>query len=326
MDESKVEIAIQEKERGIYVRCVTITDKGEGLSLISGSHTNIVLTEANGTILFQKEEKHSVEDTLLLTKLKELRISEIRELAESFDESELKFLTEGIKMNQYLADFDIEHDSGIGIGGVLHSNSGGHLIGDSILEKIMIQVAAATEARLDGCPHATMSSAGSGSKGIVVILPVAQVAEAVNADRKKTLQALVFAHMLNEYINGYIGKLSAVCTCAAASATAASAAIAWLLGGDDEQIGYAIRNMTGNITGMICDGGKVGCALKLSTAAAAAFTSALLAVNGVGLRVRDGICAETPEVCIRNIARIGNPGMIQTDQEILHIMLSKDEV
>ncbi len=109
------------------------------------------------------------------------------------------------------------------------------------------------------------------------------MAEAVNADRKKMLQVIAFAHMLNEYINGYIGKLSAVCTCAVASATAASAAITWLLGGDDEQIGYVIRNMTGNITGMICDGGKVGCALKLSTASGAAFMSALLAINGVGL-------------------------------------------
>ena len=226
-------------------------------------------------------------------------------------------------MNQQLANFGIEYEAGIGIAGVLHLNSGGSFIGDSILEKIMIQVAAATEARLDGCPYAAMSSAGSGSKGIAVILPVAQVAEAVNADRKKMLQVIAFAHLLNEYINGYIGKLSAVCTCAVASATAASAAITWLLGGYDEQIGYVIRNMTGNITGMICDGGKVGCALKLSTASGAAFMSALLAINGVGLRITDGICAETPEACIKNIARVGNPGMLQTDKVIMHIMLSK---
>lgn len=322
-NENKVEITIREEEEGIFVRCVTTTGKGEGLSLIRGSHTNIVLTEANGIILFQKEEKLSAEVTSSLDKLKELRISEIRELVLSADENELNFLADGIKMNQQLADFSIKHNPGIGIAEVLILNSRGSLIGDSVLEKIMIQVAAATEARLDGCPYAAMSSAGSGSKGIAVILPVVQVAEAVNADRKKLLQAMAFAHLLNEYINGYIGKLSAVCTCAVASATAAAAAIAWLMGGDDEQIGYAIRNMSGNITGMICDGGKVGCALKLSTASGAAFTSALLAVNGVGLRVTDGICAETPEACIKNIARIGNPGMIQTDKEILHIMLSK---
>ena len=107
--------------------------------------------------------------------------------------------------------------------------------------------------------------------------------------------------------------------------SAACAAITWLLGGNDEQIGHAIRNMTGTITGMICDGGKVGCALKVASSSAAALLCALTAVNGAALRVSDGICSETPEDCIRNIARIANPGMLATDKEILSIMLEKKQ-
>ena len=137
------------------------------------------------------------------------------------------------------------------------------------------------------------------------------------------VRALAFAHCLNRYINAQVGKLSAVCSCAVALATAASAAITWLLGGGNTEIGYAIRNMIGTVSGMICDGGKVGCSLKVSTAAMAALTCALEAVNGVSLRPSDGICAIEPEECIHNVARIANPGMLFTDKEILKIMTEK---
>ena len=114
-----------------------------------------------------------------------------------------------------------------------------------------------------------------------------------------------------------------MCSCVMASSTAASAAICYLLGGTDEQIGWAIRNMSGTVTGMFCDGGKVGCALKVSTGSAAAVLCGITAVRNAVLRVSDGICAETPEDCIRNMARIGTDGMANTDATILSVMQSK---
>ena len=136
--------------------------------------------------------------------------------------------------------------------------------------------------------------------------------------------------LLKQDVVPALGCTEPVCValCAAdasvtASATAASVGIAYLLGANDEQLGFAIRNMTGTVTGMICDGGKVGCALKVSMASTAALTSAMLAVNDSALRVSDGICAQTPEQCILNMARIGNPGMLSADREILGIMLEK---
>ena len=145
----------------------------------------------------------------------------------------------------------------------------------------------------------------------------------MQASREQTLRALAFAHFLNRYINAWIGKLSPMCSCVMASSTAASAAMVYLMGGSDGQIGYAIRNMSGTVTGMLCDGGKVGCALKVSTGSAAAWLCALTAIREAALRVSDGICGETPEQCIRNMARIGTVGMAQTDAVILSVMEEK---
>ena len=166
----------------------------------------------------------------------------------------------------------------------------------------------------------TMSSSGAGTKGLVVILPVSETAKKLGASRLATVRALAFAHLINRYINAWVGKLSPMCSCVMCSSTAAAAGIAYLLGGNDQQIGWAVRNMSGTVTGMICDGGKVGCAMKVATGSFAALNAAIQAVNNVALRTSDGICAETPEQCIRNMASVGIRGMADTDREILRLM------
>ena len=236
---------------------------------------------------------------------------------------ELSFLLEGVQMNEALAAYSKSNPVGVGIADALRAKIGSPVFANDLLNRILVKVASAAESRLDGCPLPTMSSSGAGTKGLVVILPVSETAMALGATREQTLRALAFAHLVNRYINAWIGKLSPMCSCVMASSTAASAAMAYLLGGNDDQIGHAIRNMSGTVTGMICDGGKVGCALKAATGSAAAWLCALTATSGAALRTTDGICAETPEQCIRNMARIGVQGMARTDAEILSIMMQK---
>ena len=323
VEASKVSVAIDETQTGLYVSCEVTTENGVGHTIIRGAHTNIVFTEMNGKVIFEKEMQSDSGDDTLIDMLKKMTITEIRQLVDLATEEELSFMMDGVTMNETLSDYSLNHEIGIGAAKVFRDNMGTAFIGNDLMSRIMMRVMSAAENRLDGCPFPTMSSAGAGTKGLVVILPISETAKTIGATKEQTVKALAFGHLLNRYINAYVGKLAAVCSCCMASSTAACAAMAWLLGANDDQIGFAIRNMTGTITGMICDGGKVGCAFKVSASSAAALTNAVMAVNQVALRVTDGICAATPEQCIKNIGQIANPGMIQTDKEILDIMLKK---
>ena len=319
-----VTVTMNPEEKALFVKCTLRSVGSEAFCIIRGAHTNVVCLGRNGQILLEKgtHTTGTVEDPKVAA-LQQMTIAGIRRLVCTATEEELAFLQDGVDMNDRLAAYSETGDVGVGIAGNLRRNIGTALLSNDLLSRILLKVSSAAESRLDGCPLPTMSSSGAGTKGLVVILPVSETARCLNSSRLETLQALAFAHLVNRYCNAFVGKLSPMCSCVMCSSTAASAGIAFLLGGTDQQIGYAIRNMSGTVTGMICDGGKVGCAMKVSTGSAAALISALHAVNGIVLRSTDGICAETPEQCIRNMAQIGNQGMADTDRAILSIMTSK---
>ena len=319
-----VTVTLCPEEAALFVKCVLRSENQEAVCIIRNAHTNVVFLSRGEEVLLEKQSQTaSGGDDSLVTALKQLTIAQIRQLVCTATEEELAFMTDGVDMNEALAAYSETNPVGVGVATTLRGTIGGLLLADDLVSRILLKVSSAAESRLDGCPLPTMSSSGAGTKGLVVILPVSETARSIGASRLKTVQALAFAHLVNRYINAYVGKLSPMCSCVMCSSTAASAGIAFLLGGTDEQIGYAIRNMAGTVTGMICDGGKVGCAMKVSTGSVAALVSAIHAVNGTALRTTDGICAETPEQCIRNMARIGIQGMADTDRAILDIMTGK---
>ena len=298
------QIHVDSSQTGLYVKGTIHTQNQTSTCIIKDEHTNVIYLSKNNAILINNENTLNTQSSLIQN-LKQMHISDIVDLVNELDVDDIEFLYDGVKMNLELADYAKDHNL------PLSSSFSSNLI--SILTS-------AIEARLSGCPLSTMSSSGAGTKGIALILPIHIVAEEEHIAKEKELKALALGHLLNRYINSYIGKLSPMCTCVMASSTACSAALVYMFGGNKDQIGYTIKNMTGTVTGMICDGGKVGCSLKVSTGTVAALICAKAALNNAPVKDSDGIVASSPEKCIQNMAYLSKHGMKDVDTTIVEIM------
>ncbi len=316
---NQVHVSIREKEKGVFVSVQVRTENHVGEAVIQGSHSNIVKVTLDHDVI--QEKSLSEDPTLLLeSKLGEMTVSEIIRLADSFSPDEIRFLAEGIEMNEKLAGIGLASASTSGIARALIRSRKYSMA--KLSDRCVLKAIACAECRMTGLPYSIMSSAGSGNHGITVIIPVAETARSLGASMEITCKALAIAHLCNIYIKHYTGRLSPICGCGSSAATAAGIAIVWLYGGNMEQIAGLISNMAGMITGMICDGAKTGCALKIGISVETAFTCIELALNGICLGKENGIVSDSPEKTIRNIGKVSLIGMGSTDSTILKIMES----
>ncbi len=302
----------------LYAEAVCRKGNDTVRTIIVHAHTNIISVEKNGVSVFKKTYTPIAPEH---GKRAELSIARIWDFIRYIDIAEIEFVMNGAEMNKAISDEGLKNEYGLQIGKTLKENIDKGLLENDFLNKALIRATAASDARMDGCEKPVMTNSGSGNQGITVYLPVVVAAEQFNCSREQLIRALAFSNLVAAHIHYYMGHLSALCGIVIA-ATGAASAITYLMGGTYEQVVNTIKTMCSNLTGMMCDGAKQGCALKVYSGVSAAVQAALLSMKGIKTH-NDGIIDEDIEKTIRNVGKIGTVGMEQTDKTILSIMCQK---
>lgn len=294
--------------------------KGDDVAkaVISGSHTNFIYLEKNGEVLLQHngcEAMNVVETDLELTE------AMVYDFAMNTDIERLRFILEAGWMNREAARLALREDYGHGLGKVIR-HEGLKVFGDTPIRHMLSMTSAACDARMGGAQVPVMSNSGSGNQGITATMPVVCYAEDINASDEQLARALALSSLTSIYIKQSLGRLSALCGCVVAS-TGASAGLVHLMGGGYNEVCAAIKNMIANITGMICDGAKPACAMKITSGVSTALMSAMLAMNGKCVSQQEGIISDDVDKSIHNLTSIGREAMTETDHLVLDIMVNK---
>ena len=321
LDKKLVNVDIHQTEHILYSEAVLFADNDRVKVAIQDQHTNIILIEKNGEVVFEKEQDECA-DCDPYDIFKQVSAREIFEFSCEVELDKIHFIKQAATLNRALSNEGLRENYGLHIGRTLRKQVGSGLMSDDLLSKIIIETTAASDARMAGCTLPAMSNSGSGNQGITVSMPVIAYALRNKIQDDDLARALILSNLIAIHIKGYLGKLSALCGCVVAS-TGASCGIVYLKGGTYEQVCYAIKNMIGNITGMVCDGAKVGCAMKVASGVSSSIQSAVLALNNTCIHETDGIIEKDIEKTIKNLGEIGSTGMQTTDKMILNIMIGK---
>jgi L-cysteine desulfidase len=309
----KIEVGVDQSQKHLGVDCTIEKIKGTGRVLISREHTNIIKIEKDRQSVFEKNSDISCPKVAVREKIAAMSLNEMIEMSRKIEPEDRERLRLGVEMNEKIARHGLK----------LFPRKFIELTSNDELTRIATLVCAGVYARMWGEEFTVMSLAGSGNKGILVSVPLALRAEHLALSDEKAGEALALAALITSATTYYLGTLSAVCGCSNAAGIGLAAGLISLEGGGEKEISLVINNMVGNLSGMICDGAKIGCALKTMTSVDAAFRSAALAMCGIGIPTSDGIVAKTGIDSLKNLGRLASPGMISTEKEILAIMQEK---
>ncbi len=328
VDTKAVRVTVADTGHLLYVKA-TVTAEGltsasavvnpYASAVIEDDHDRIVETSFADKILMSSEAGAASMD--VGSKEYGLTVAEILDFARNAPYEEIKFILEDRTLNLALAWEGLDGDYGLKVGKAIRENQQ-EVFGDDYMSFAMGLTAAASDARMAGCTMPAMSNSGSGNQGITVSIPVIAYAIKYEVDDESLARALILSNLVAIHIKSYLGRLSALCGCVVAS-TGSACGVVYLQGGGLKEVSAAIQNMAGNITGMVCDGAKVGCAMKVASGVSCAVQSAVLALRGTCIPSTDGIIDDDVEKTIRNLGAIGSVGMKATDRMILDIMVCK---
>ena len=320
VDKNIINIKQKNTHKALYIEVELLSETSKSKVIIEDTHTNVTLIECDDEIIMDNNSEVS-ED--LEEDYKLFKIADIYNFAKEADFDDIKFILESAKMNEKVSEEGLKGDYGLQVGSKIIQKGNFNLFSNDASNKIIAASAAASDARMDGCAMPIMTTAGSGNQGIACSIPVAQTARLLDKSEEELARALVLSNLVTIRIKKHMGRLSPLCGAGIAGATGASCGITYLLGGDLENINYCINNMISDLSGMICDGAKETCALKIATGTNAAIQCANLAINGISATANDGIVAKDVEETIESIETLIQNGFKNVDDTILNIMLEK---
>lgn len=317
---NRIDIKLKEDiTEKLYIEIHVSAGSDKAAAIIAGGHTTFVYEEQMGQVLLDRRSASADEEEDDDTSLS---LRKVYDFAMTAPLEEIDFILESARLNKAAAETSFTGDYGHSLGRSLRDDNERRVMGDSVFTHILSYTSGACDARMAGAMIPVMSNSGSGNQGIAATLPVVIYAEENNKPREELIRALMLSHLTVIYIKQSLGRLSALCGCVVA-ATGSSCGITYLMGGGYEEITYAVKNMVANLTGMICDGAKPSCAMKLTSGVSTAVFSAMLAIEHKCVTAVEGIVENDVDRTIHNLTRIGAQGMNETDRLVLDIMTHK---
>jgi len=321
LEQKLVSVDIHQTEHILYSESTLFADNDYVKVAIQDQHTNVILIEKNGEILFQKVEDECTNCDPYEV-FKHISAREIFEFSNAVKLEKIRFISQAAELNRALSDEGLRENYGLHIGRTLRKQVGSGLISDDLLSKIMIETTAASDARMGGATLPAMSNSGSGNQGIAATMPVVVVADYLKVSEEKRIRALFLSHLIAIYIHSKLPKLSALCAVTTAS-MGSCAGIAYLLTGKFETASMGICSMIGDISGIICDGAANSCAMKVSTSVASGYKSVLMAMDETHVTGNEGIVEHDLDRTIDNLCAIASKSMQHIDRQVIEIMVNK---
>ena len=297
----------------LYIEIICSAGDKRSEAIIAGSHTHFVSGDAS----YSRTSSSGNDDEIALN----MRL--VYDFATTAPLDEIRFIAEARRLNMDAAREALKGNYGHNLGKTIDRPLSKGIFGNSIFAHIISRTASACDARMGGAMIPVMSNSGSGNQGICATNPVCVYAKENENTEEELLRALMLSHLTAIYIKQSLGKLSALCGCVVAS-IGSSCGITYLMGGDYEHICHSVKNMIANLTGMICDGAKPSCSLKITSGVSTALLSALLSIEGKCVTADEGIVDNCVDKSIHNLTAIGADAMTKTDELVLDIMTSKD--
>lgn len=314
IDEKRIRIGLKQGECDkLYVEVTCQAGQRSETAIIAGSHTHFVAGDASYS------RTSNLDDADEIT----LNMRMVYDFATTAPLDEIRFINEARLMNMNAAREALKGNYGHNLGKTIDRPLSKGIFGNTIFSHIISRTASACDARMGGAMIPVMSNSGSGNQGICATNPVCVYAKENENTEEELIRALILSHLTAIYIKQSLGKLSALCGCVVAS-IGSSCGITYLMGGDYEHVCRSVKNMIANLTGMICDGAKPACSLKITSGVSTALLSSLLAMEGKCVTSEEGIVDDSVDQSIHNLTSIGADAMCKTDELVLDIMISKN--